>query len=67
MNTHGKVRFCNFIEIALRQGCSPVNLLHIFRMPFPKNFSEGLLPLIKTKISEEGPIWAENNNNNKKK
>ena len=22
---------CNFIEITLRQGCSPVNLLHIFR------------------------------------
>ena len=27
----------NFIEIALRHGCSPVNLLHIFRTPFPKN------------------------------
>ena len=24
----------NFIEIALRHGCSPVNLLHIFRTPF---------------------------------
>ena len=23
---------CNFIEIALRHGCSPVNLLHIFRI-----------------------------------
>ena len=33
----------NFIEIALRHGCSPVNLLHIFRTPFPKNTSEGLL------------------------
>ena len=31
---------CNFIEIALRHGCSPVNLLHIFRAPFPKNTSE---------------------------
>ena len=28
---------CNFIEIALRHGCSPVNLLHIFRTPLPKN------------------------------
>ena len=28
--------FCNFIEIALRNGYSPVNLLHIFRAPFPK-------------------------------
>ena len=30
----------NFIEIALRHECSPVNLLHIFRTPFPKNTSE---------------------------
>ena len=28
-----------FIEIALRHGCSPVNLLHIFRTPFLKNTS----------------------------
>ena len=28
-----------FIEIALRHGFSPVNLLHIFRTPFPKNAS----------------------------
>ena len=34
---------CNFIEIALSHGCSPVNLLHIFRKPFPKNTSERLL------------------------
>ena len=27
----------NFIEIALRHGCSPVNLLYIFRTPFPRN------------------------------
>ena len=30
-------------QIALRYGCYPVNLLHIFRTPFPKNTSEGLL------------------------
>ena len=24
----------NFIEIALRHGCSPINMLHIFRTPF---------------------------------
>ena len=29
----------NFIEITLRHGCSPVNLLHIFRIPFPRNTS----------------------------
>ena len=34
-NTHAKVRFQkNFIEIALRHGCSPVNLMHIFKTPF---------------------------------
>ena len=33
----------NFIEIALRHGCSPVNLLHIFRTPFQQNISEWLL------------------------
>ena len=32
----------NFIEIALQHGCSPVNLLYIFRISFPKNTSEGL-------------------------
>ena len=34
---------CNFIEITLRHRCCPVNLLHIFRTPFPKNTSGGLL------------------------
>ena len=33
----------NFIEIALRHGCSPVNLLHIFKTPFLKNTSGRLL------------------------
>ena len=34
---------CKFIEIAVRLGCSPVNLLHIFRTPFSKNNSGRLL------------------------
>ena len=34
----------NFIEIALRHGCSHVNLLHIFRTPFPKNTSGWAAP-----------------------
>ena len=34
---------CNFIEITLRHGCSPVNLLHIFRILFLKNTSGQLL------------------------
>ena len=47
-NTHAEVWFqiklySNFFEITLRHGCS-VNLLLIFRTPFPRNTSE-LLPL----------------------
>ena len=34
---------CNFIGIALRYGCSPVNLLHISRTYFLKNTSGWLL------------------------
>ena len=37
------IELSNFIEIALRHGCSPVNLLHIFRKPFSKNTSVWLL------------------------
>ena len=33
----------NFIEIAFRHGYSPLNLLHIFRTPFPRNTSRWLL------------------------
>ena len=33
----------NFIEITLRHGSSPVNLLRIITIPFPKNTSGGLL------------------------
>ena len=34
---------CNLIEIILQHGCSPVNLLYIFRITFCKNTSGGLL------------------------
>ena len=42
---------CNFIEITLRYGCSPVNLVHNFKTPFPKN-TPGLWLFIccKTKL-----------------
>ena len=33
----------NFIEITLWHGCSAVNLLHIFRTPFPENTSRCLI------------------------
>ena len=36
---------CDFNKVAwqLRQRCSPANLLHIFRAPFPRNTSGWLL------------------------
>ena len=36
---------CNFIEITLRHGCSPINLLPIFRTPFTNKTSVWLLLL----------------------
>ena len=34
---------CNFTEFTLWHGCSPINLLYIFRTPLTKNTSGGLL------------------------
>ena len=36
----------SIIEITFRHGCSPVNLLHIFRTPFPRITSGWLLLLL---------------------
>ena len=38
--------FSNFIKISLRYGCSPINLLHIFRTPFPENITRRLLLIV---------------------
>ena len=47
------IRKCDFnkvaLHFALQHGPSPVNLLHIFRIPFLKNTS-GQLPLHKEEI-----------------
>ena len=40
----------NFIEITLRHGCSPLNLHHIFRTPFPKNTFG---PLLEEKLNAQ--------------
>ena len=42
---------CCFTEITRQHRCSPVNLLHIFRIYFPKNTYGGLV-LKKIKIFE---------------
>ena len=42
---------CNFIEITLWHGYSPVNLLHFFRAPFSKNTSGWLLLVIQVTIT----------------
>ena len=39
------------VEIAFWHGCSPVNLLHIFRTPFPKNTPGRLLLKYETKCN----------------
>ena len=46
---------CNFIEITLWLRCSPVNLLHIFRTPFPKNTSGW--SLLEIYPSDLEPFW----------
>ena len=46
----------NFIEVALRHECSPVNLLHIFRTPFLKNTSEWLLLNVGMLPNKHSPV-----------
>ena len=48
---------CNFIEIALRHGCSPLNLQHIFRTPFCRNTCGWLLPNIS--------VWSSSKSHSK--
>ena len=50
----------NFIEIALRHGCPPVNFFRIFRTPFLKNTSGWLLLLLINEIFSTAinlPSW----------
>ena len=49
---------CNFTHFALRHGCSPVNLLHFFRTPFPENTSGWLLLYMFIGICTFG-FWGE--------
>ena len=50
---------CDFnkvaVAITLRHGCSPVNLLHIFRTPFPRNASGRIL--LKNTWHKEKDWW----------
>ena len=55
----------NFIEIALRHGCSLVNLLHIFRTPFSKNtFGRIFLNIILSSADELWRSFTDNRKNN---
>ena len=36
----------SYVQIAFGHGCSPANFEHIFRIPFPKSTSEGLLLIL---------------------
>ena len=49
-----KKRCTENMQQIYRHGCSPVNLLHIFRTPFPSNTSEWLLQVILKNIYD---IW----------
>ena len=48
----------NFIESTLRHGCSPVNLLHIFRTPFPRNTSQWLLLYSVNEFFQNSSDWS---------
>ena len=50
--------FCHFIEIILRHGCSPLNLLHILRAPFSKNTTD-VHTKTRNKLERVGTIWNE--------
>ena len=45
---------CNLIEIPLRHGCSPVNLLHTFSIPFIRTPLDGYFCSFKTEIRSSG-------------
>ena len=50
---------CDFNRVALhtlRHGCSPVNLLHIFKTPFLKNTSGRVLLIVEIVVCNEIPF-----------
>ena len=47
------LKICNFIEVTLRCGSSPVNLMHTFRSPFYSNTSGGLILFILLHVDED--------------
>ena len=52
-----KCDFNKVIEITFRHGCSPVNLLHIFRTPFSRNTSGWMLLLKFGEMQFTANIW----------
>ena len=52
----------SIISVTFRHGCSHVKMLHIFRTPFPKNTSGGLLLHLYGKITTSQEKYRKNNN-----
>ena len=52
----------SIIRVTFRHGCSHVKLQHIFRTPFPKNTSGGLLLHLYGKITTLQEKYRKNNN-----
>ena len=52
---------CNFMEITLMHVCSPVNLLHIFKTPFPRNISGRMLLVVVTVEIMVPTFWIDFN------
>ena len=57
-NTHAEVWFQYKVALLLRHGCSPVNLLHIFKTPLPKNTFWGLHLLIWLWFGLNLTLWS---------
>ena len=70
-NTHAEVWSNHSVlgfEITLRHGCFPVNLLHIFKIHFPKNISGGLLlyNCVRLKNISSKYLWLSKNTSKKR-
>ena len=52
---YGRTPIPNFTQITFWHEFSPINLLYIFIIPFPKNTSGGMLLLLKIQYTAKAP------------